>query len=224
MTVLDGLQLHRKAPPMSDFPTPLLFMDMETTGLRPDIHVPWELGYAVASHDTVNDALFVAYGGQSFIKVSDEAMRLADPTALAIGGFHRRYDAKNAITPERAAEILRLAADSIAHSCANPAAPKPYLVGAVPSFDSNMACIHWLGWPGFGAGAWHYHLIDVENLVAGRQRIPPPYSSAALSEAVGVSPDRPDKHTALGDVKWAIELYAAAYGLNVHYSAQEAFW
>ena len=77
MTVLDGLQLHRKAPPMSDFPTPLLFMDMETTGLRPDIHVPWELGYAVASHDTVNDALFVAYGGQSFIKVSDEAMYVA---------------------------------------------------------------------------------------------------------------------------------------------------
>ena len=109
--------------------TPLVFLDTETTGLRPDIHTPWEVAWVTAVH--------------------------------------------------------------------------------------AMLCSNWLGWPGYGEGLWHYHIIDVEILAAGKLGAIPPYSSSELTAALGVVVDEATKHTALGDVEWAMALYAAAYNLEV---------
>lgn len=106
-----------------------------------------------------------------------------------------------------------------------------HLVGAVVSFDEERlrrllrahgAC------PG-----WHYHLIDVENLAAGYIRGAAdeqgeaddewatrwyaaaetagrlPWSSEDLSKGIGVEPDQFDRHTALGDARWAAKIYDA---------------
>jgi hypothetical protein len=78
-----------------------------------------------------------------------------------------------------------------------------------------MLCSNWLGWPGYGEGLWHYHIIDVEILAAGKLGAIPPYSSSELTAALGVVVDEATKHTALGDVEWAMALYAAAYNLEV---------
>jgi hypothetical protein len=78
---------------------------------------------------------------------------------------------------------------------------------------------------------WHYHLIDVEALAAGwiaAQSGPvpiliaganvglvsgrPPWRSEELSRAVGVDPDDFDRHTALGDARWAKAIYEAVMG------------
>ena len=115
-----------------------------------------------------------------------------------------------------------------------------HLAGAVVSFDeerlrkllkANGACPE-----------WHYHLCDVENLAAGalgtivslahlngyalaerreHEPIPiedlaaiirPPWDSAELSRQIGVDPDKFDRHTALGDARWAKAQYEAVMG------------
>lgn len=98
---------------------------------------------------------------------------------------------------------------------------RPHLVGAVPNFDAErirlMAQREWPRWPRHEF--WHYHLIDVENLavgwLAGRSvhegysDLSLPWDSNALSAAVGVDPDQFPRHTAMGDVRWAMAIYDA---------------
>jgi hypothetical protein len=106
-----------------------------------------------------------------------------------------------------------------------------HLVGAVPSFDA--AFLSRLLRANGCCPAWHYHLVDVEALAAGYiagradnvevgpPSVPaeegvdlcrPPWYSNDLSRAVGVDPDRYDRHTALGDARWAMAIYDAVMG------------
>ena len=159
---------------------------------------------------------------------------VADPFALKIGGYHERhpkgYDrpwpCDDTMTwpmafSEEFAKLTRGA----------------HLVGAVVSFDEerlrkllkdNEACPE-----------WHYHLIDVENLaaahIAGEWNainqlglgdpwadgpthgnlaiaLSLPWDSEALSIAVGVDPEDFDRHTALGDARWAKAIYEMVLG------------
>ena len=82
-----------------------------------------------------------------------------------------------------------------------------HLVGAVPSFDAAFLSAFLIA--SGQREAWHYHLIDVETLIAGRLRLEPPFDSDALSRAVGVEPTDFARHTALGDARWAKTLYEA---------------
>jgi hypothetical protein len=66
--------------------------------------------------------------------------------------------------------------------------------------------------------------VDVEALAAGyiaeksapdeelRTVAVPPWDSTDLSRAVGVEPREFDRHTALGDAKWARAIYDAVLG------------
>jgi hypothetical protein len=104
---------------------------------------------------------------------------------------------------------------------------RPYIVGAVPNFDTERLARlfhhHGVEIP------WHYHLIDVENLALGHvaamakeypgstsadfdTRAVPPIDSEALSRACGVDPNLFERHTALGDVLWAMAIYDAVMG------------
>lgn len=58
-------------------------------------------------------------------------------------------------------------------------------------------------------------LLDVEVLAAGKLGIPPPYNSSDLTSMLGVTVSEDTKHTAAGDVHWALALYAAVYDLEV---------
>lgn len=40
----------------------------------------------------------------------------------------------------------------------------------------------------------------------------PPWDSEAVSRAVGVNPDDFERHTAMGDVRWAMAIYDAVMG------------
>jgi len=104
-----------------------------------------------------------------------------------------------------------------------------HLVGAVPSFDAAFL-EPFLRRHG-QAACWHYHLIDVEALavgyLAGRWTqaradgmaaeagpfvVPMPWDSDALSSAIGIAVSDEDKHTALGDARWAKAMYDAVLG------------
>ena len=156
----------------------------------------------------------------------------ADPVALSIGRFHERHPDGNALvfqvlTEHEVAALPKLAdVRGFAYQFAALTAGM-HLAGAVVSFDeerlrkllrSNGACPE-----------WHYHLIDVENLAAGwigaqanleeRMGVDPkterptlPWSSEALSKELWIDPDDFDRHTALGDARWAKAIYEAVMG------------
>lgn len=94
-----------------------------------------------------------------------------------------------------------------------------HLVGAVPSFDEER--LRKLLLAQGQCPGWHYHLCDTETLAVGYlrgfldrddERLPlaaPPWKSDELSRAIGVDPEEFDKHSALGDARWALAIYDA---------------
>ena len=212
--------------------TPLAFLDLETTGLDPRRCEVWEVAIVRAEHrpEVSEDADGKSCPGR--LVVLDEYVRQvdvhhledADPYGLEVGGFHaRRKPQTQRIRPKGAAsEIEKRTRGRM-------------MVGAVPSFDAAFLTklLHEHGRP----VTWHYQLIDVETLVAGylagfaagggpdsgnvhragdtMDEAQPPWHSDALLELVGVTVPEGDRHTALGDARWAMRAYAAVYGLEV---------
>lgn len=196
--------------------TPLIFLDTETTGLKVDKHRPWEVGWMTAIHDVDQGRLVMVDREVWHLHLSAQDEANADPVAMTIGRHDERWGTAEVESDETLRAELHASVARVAERCATDIT-SVHLVGAVPSFDHNMLCQHVLGWPGFGEGMWHYHLVDVETLVAGACRVPPPLNTAHLTRACGLDPDAyaAGKHTALGDVEWARDLYAAVYGLTI---------
>jgi hypothetical protein len=210
--------------------TDLAFVDTETTGVHPG-RVAWEIAIIRRESDGTQRTM------HAFIR--DVDLSEADPFGLKVGRFYERHPSYNGTVDEV------LDDDPFAGS---PVAPLPagarlldeqwaavqverltrgaHLVGAVPNFDAevfaDMLRRHRL------TPAWHYHLIDVENLavgfLAGRRaqleadgnlvaadlRLAPPWKSDELSRGCGVEPPSDEeRHTALGDARWAQRWYDA---------------
>ena len=199
----------------------ICFIDTETTSLRHDRRA-WEIGIITRDDDGHERE------EQWFVDIDDLDLGNADVMSLKIGRFHDRHPHITAVTPPAArvarekALLLRL--EELTRGA--------HLAGAVVSFDADV-----LGQRMRANGicpSWHYHLIDVEALAAGylagsyhairevgknpdadgptweeAQCAIPPWKSDQLSRAVGVDPDDFDRHTALGDARWARAIYNA---------------
>jgi DNA polymerase III epsilon subunit-like protein len=207
--------------------TRIVFIDTETTSLRHDRRA-WEIGLIVRDEFGRED------DHRWFIGTEDLDLGNADLTSLNVGRFYERHpDA----TPVRKAGVP--GAYEVAHPEAfvlhqvEKLTRGAHLVGAVPNFDADV-----LGARMRAHGicpSWHYHLVCVENLAAGwlaayaayldrdgtvaeraaeraaelRRIAAPPWKSDELSRAVGVEPDESERHTALGDARWARDIYDA---------------
>ena len=193
--------------------TPLLFLDTETTGLRPGRHTPWEIAWQIGFPTLDGESITIApaLSGEYFIRLTDLELIVADRTALSIGKFEERYEWEKAVAPATALAALK---ESIKCARLFLGSNTVSLVGAVPSFDHAMICGNWTGWPGFNEGLWHYHLVDVEALMAGALHLQPPWNSKELSSRFGIEVSKDREHTAMGDVMWAIDCYAAAMDLR----------
>lgn len=188
----------------------VVFLDTETTGLDADCHQVWEV--AAITED-----------GQEHVWLLDRiSLAAADPIALSISGFHDRHP--HGYAYEGQAETtnhLQFALDftRLTHGA--------HLVGAVVSFDEERIRRLLLE-RGF-VPSWHYHLIDVEALAVGylnglaaysidwRRNLRSlgglPWRSDDLSRMCGVeAPSDDERHTALGDARWAKRLYEAITG------------
>lgn len=185
--------------------TNIAFVDTETTHLDAEIGEAWEV--AVILRTPMDDPRpDTEYLWQFAI---DQAA--ADPEALRIGRFHERHlvhsecgaafiepDLVTCLSRERAVEaIVNVLRGAV-------------IVGSNPAFDDRF--LRKLLGP--GGAQWHYRPYDIVQLAAakiGAQAAGPlPWSSRVLSRAVGVEPPTEDTaHTALGDARWARDVYDA---------------
>ena len=197
--------------------TPVCFIDTETDGVHPG-RKPWEI--ALIRRDDTGQ-----YEVSFFVNID---LSTADPFGLRVGRFYDRHPWGRMISgldeldpvaswtdpnfksQEEAAKIVA----RMTHGA--------HLVGAVPNFDAEVfdRLLRKCGL----CPSWHYHLIDVENLAIGYLRgqhtpVPdraiyePPWKSDELMELIGVEPPaKGERHTALGDAKWAMRAYDAVMG------------
>lgn len=173
--------------------TRLAFVDTETTGLDPDRHEIWEVGLIIREIRDIADDL-VAYQDTEHTWQLPVDLGRADAMGLKIGRFHERRIREVTEVGEFVDEFCYLTRGA-------------HLVGAVISFDEER--LRRLARANGACPEWHYHLVDVEALAAGYLGAEPPWDSTALSFDVGVNPDLFDRHTALGDARWAAAIYHA---------------
>lgn len=173
--------------------TKLAFVDTETTGLDPDVHEIWEVGLIVREGRKDTEYLW---------NLSVDLGR-ADPRSLEIGGFHKRHRQGHHwayldnVLPETPKPKFAVEFSKLTQGA--------HLVGNVISFDEER--LRKLLKANGSCPEWHYHLVDVEALLAGKQARTPPWESYSLSMEAGIDPAKYDKHTALGDARWARDQY-----------------
>ena len=205
------------------------FCDTETTGLHPTAHHVWEVGLILPDGEEHRWFLPVDLGG-------------ADPFALDIGQYHRRHPNGYAYEPPTTPASWDfddhglVPTKQFAHDFAR-LTFGVHLAGAVVSFDDRRLS-DLLRREGHEP-RWHYHVICCETLAAGwlagyaagltekavgaadlptatirlcLDAASPPWDSSDLSKAVGVNSDDFEKHTALGDCRWAKAVYQAVLG------------
>lgn len=189
-------------------------VDVETTGLVPGVHHVWEVA---AVEDTGREHVWL---------IDDVNVKSADPGALQVGRFYDRW----AMSVPRDRHAGHAVAAQLATLTAG-----AHLVAVNPAFDA--AHLDKLLRAHNRAPAWHYHLVDVGAMAYGwlhgnkavyehwesvdpgvpdfERRLPLglPWRSDELSRACGVQPpSEEERHTALGDARWAARWYRHLIG------------
>ena len=215
----------------------ICFVDTETTGLHPDRHSIWEV--ALITPDGAEHVWQFPIDEMTADPFALDIGRYWDrrwPTDCDVDALDAIYSAhtpkarrKNFPDQGRAIKPGKTWCEHFRRLTAG-----CHLAGAVVSFDEERLrrLLHSHG----VLHRWHYHLVDVEALAAGylagefnacqsvgnpdadgptEQEVRaamPPWDSGALSRAIGVDPDDFDRHTALGDARWARAIYRAVMG------------
>lgn len=221
--------------------TPLVFIDTETDGIHPGRRV-WEVAMIRRDDRGEQERSFFVsidlrsadpYGLQvgGFYDRHPQGVSLSTPppwppttkTPGTLAGV--RADAPS---PEELAAFHADQAKCQAPVLSKEAAARTvakwthgaHLVGVNPGFDAETLAKLLRG-EGL-IEAWHYHLVDVAAMAYGAMSaavrplpspVTLPWKSDELSRAWGVEPpSEEERHTALGDARWALRWYAALTG------------
>lgn len=197
-------------------PSPIVFIDVETDGLHHGRRI-WEVAMIRREPDGAETPK------RMFVGID---LRDSDPYALRLGGFWDRHPAGRKISGKEPSPV-----DSDVVYCKHDAAKAimrttfgAHLVGVNPAFDADTIA-GLLRAEGYHP-AWHYHLIDLialsygylNGLAAAGARppgilAPPPFRSDDLAVACGVAPPTvAERHTAMGDARWAQRWYDTIVG------------
>jgi len=192
--------------------TPICFVDTETDGVHPG-RQPWEIALIRRDQYGEHEVSF-------FVEID---LSTADTFGLKIGGFYDRHPLGRQIAgsgplldwgPSQPREggseyVTRYRAAQIVARATHGA----HWVGAVPNFDTEVLAELLRGQE--LVPSWHYHLVDVEALAVGYAAgkgigIELPWKSDELMASIGVEPPtEAERHTALGDARWARRAYDA---------------
>src|SRR5690349_8115134 len=127
----------------------IVILDTETTGLDPERHEVWEIAYEVDGQENV-------------IHLPVDISK-ADPMALKMNGFYERYPFEDFLEPsdKNRRSDTNLIRPDVRDLVAN--LRGKHILGAVPSFDDAFLkkTVRRYGF----IETWHYHLIDIENLI-----------------------------------------------------------
>lgn len=182
-------------------------VDTETDGVHPDRNA-WEVALIRRDENGQRELSF-------FMEID---LSTADPFGLRVGRFYDRHPVGRWLAKQTEG-LVPVPGDANLWSCTDAAyaiaqmTHGAHLVGAVPNFDAEVFD-HLLRKNGLSPG-WHYHLVDVEALAVGFAAakglaLAPPWKSDTLMDEIGVeSPAEEDRHTALGDARWALRVYDA---------------
>jgi hypothetical protein len=199
---------------------PIVFVDTETTALGP-LARPWEI--AVIRRVEGVETEFV---GQ--ITYTLETLPKGTSTeALRIGGWLHRGAPNTKYVGHRGETDFRWADErAAALDLKRYFQDGPVVVGVGPHFDAEILA-GLFGRTEVGA-SWHYALVDLkaatwgylhgQDALNGLSGVPHealqlPMSSEALSRAIDVEPPAEDeRHTALGDARWARRWFDALTG------------
>lgn len=192
-------------------PTLLAFVDCETTGLDPFLHDAWEIAVILRSDGHDEEHVFRILPDLSS----------ADPQALQINRYHERTS-----HPDWAWDDRRTAATRL-YAVLDGAA----IVGSNPAFDAEMIT-HLFGRYFNQPRPWHYRTVDIVTLAVGSlygrasewtrkecdatwygkvaRAVGWPWKSHDVSRHIEIEPPAPDvRHTALGDARWARDVWDA---------------
>lgn len=203
--------------------TPLAFVDTETTGLDPFIHDAWEIAVILRrdGHDTEH----------TFRILPD--ITNADPKALEINRYFERVTVDGWQWDDRQTAATRL------YALLNGAV----MIGSNPAFDAEMIA-HLFGRYYEQPKPWHYRTIDTTTLATGAlygrasewtrkdcdaawygkvaNAVGWPWKSYEVSRHVEVDPPaKAVAHTALGDARWARDVWDAVTVPDAFYAATD---
>lgn len=186
----------------------IVFIDTETTSLRPDRRA-WEVGLIVRKPNAEDREC-------SFLVDTDDIdLGNADPFALKIGRFYDRHPQAGVMKKEPFGGLVSSEHDVL--RAVEFLTRDAHLVGAVPNFDADVLGTRMRAHGIFPS--WHYHLIDVEALAVGFLHarvgglIDLPWNSDWLTNQIGLDPvPDEERHTALGDARWARAIYDRVTG------------
>lgn len=228
------------------------FVDTETTGLDSDHHEVWEIAIITQTSRVVKSVELD--GNITEREVHQEVvfqahlpveLHKADPMALTVGNFYKRRR-RLAGPDDKLVSNLTLLQWGLPSEDSNSSRVSwigttplriashvvelldgKHIVGAVPDFDARFLK-RFVESQGFKL-THHYHLVDVENLVAAKLGVQPPWKSRSLSrQALGEEVAKEyekSAHTALGDALWVKALYEWVYsGESTEQSVVDAAW
>lgn len=164
------------------------FVDIETTGLDPDVHDILEVGVVLEEPETQLEEVHFSLAVD---------LRAATPEALKVNKAveRKRELEKLRMNPQHAALTLSHVLDGVVFIGNNPQFDAAFLRGFLRSRGLEPT--------------WQYHLVDVKALAGMALGLKPPWKTERLLESLGLNTTV--EHTALADAHMARDIFYAAY-------------
>jgi oligoribonuclease (3'-5' exoribonuclease) len=166
---------------------PLVFLDIETTGLDPETHEIWEVG-AIVRTTEVYTALGAEIGSRQVEKsyhwfLSPWHLETATPEALAIGGYYERHPYGDNFAADGLVQLQKIAAPNDFARDFERLTRGASLVGANVRFDERFLNDYLR--KHHRVPGWFFRMIDVEALTQGYMGLARDIYDAVVNDRFG---------------------------------------